>query len=107
MDASNPKDTEKSDRPTAQFYDIIAILLMAAGAVVLFSKPSHDSIAFLFLFIGFAFHYVVGLRIGVLSSRFFFFRWSLTVYRDDSPTAFFLATIVEGLWVLGLFLLFL
>ena len=91
----------------AQFYDMIALLLMVGGIAGLFSDRVPKGTSWFFAFAGFALHYWNGLRTGVLSSRFFFFRWHWTVYRAESPTAFFLAMIIEGLWVLAFLFIFL
>lgn len=90
----------------AQFYNIIALLLMILGIAGLLSSKVHSGIGWFFVFAGFALHYWNGLRSGVLSSRFFFFRWHWTVYRAESPTGFTVAAIIEGLWVVGFFFIF-
>ncbi len=89
-------------------YDIIALVLISLGLAGLIWGRVPAAFCWFFLFSGFGMDYVNGLRTGVLGSGFFVFHdWQLTVYRARSPLAFSIAKIVEGVWVLGLFLAFL
>lgn len=104
-DATKATHTVVSSR--AQLHDIIALVLMALGILGLISDRLPSGLSWFCVFAGFALHYWNGIRTGVLSSRFLLFRWHWAVYRAESPTAFSLAMIIEGLWVLGFFFIFL
>lgn len=96
--------------PTAsrpQVRDITSLILLCLGIFGLISERLPGGLAWFFAFAGFGLHYWNGLRTGVLSSRFGVFRWEWTVYRAESPLAFSIAKIIEGIWVLGLFIIFL
>ncbi len=104
-DSTKAAHTVVSSR--ARFYDNAAIGFMVLGIVGLASTHLPSGPAWFCMFAGFALHYWNGIRSGVLSSRFILFRWYWTVYRAETPTAFFLAMIIEGLWVLGFLFIFL
>ncbi len=91
-------------RSRAQFYDNIAGVLVLLGIVG--SLPAHKplGIAVLGLFAGFALHYWNGVRCGVLSSRIPWIRWRFTAYKSESIASFYLAAVIEGAWVLVLFI---
>lgn len=90
----------------ARYYDLIALLILVTGGTTLLSDDAPGTLTWFCCFAGFAMHYWNGLRNGVLSSRFFLFSWGLTVYEAESPLAYYLAAIIEGLWVLVFFLVF-
>ena len=90
----------------AKFYDIIALLLLITGIAGLLSSRLPSGFTWFCIFTGFALHYWNGVRTGVLSSRFILLRWGWTVYRVESPTLFSLAMIIEGIWVMVFFFIF-
>jgi hypothetical protein len=58
-------------------------------------------------FLGLALHYIRGLIIGRLSSSLFLRGRPWTFQRDESPILFMIAAIVEGVFVMILFLVML
>jgi hypothetical protein len=91
----------------AQVFNVLAAILMITAIAFLVATEGESSGGWFFAFCGFALHYGNGLRSGVLSSRFFLLRRSWTVYQVESPTAFGVAAIIEGIVVAGLLLAFL
>lgn len=91
-----------------QVFGIISLILISLGLAELIWGNVPLAFCWFFLFAGFGMDYLNGLHSGVLGSRFFVLHdWELTVYRARSPLAFSIAKIIEGVWVLGLFVAFL
>lgn len=90
----------------AGYYDLIALLILVFGGITLFSDDAPGPLTWFCCFAGSAMHYWNGLRNGVLRVHLFRVRWRWTVYEAESPMACYLAAIIEGLWVLVFFLVF-
>ncbi len=101
------KNTFTTITSRAQIFDFIAAALLISSIGIVVVTDGESSAGWFFGICGFALHYGNGLRNGVLHTRFFFLKYSWTIYQVESPNIFTIASLVEGAMLLFFILVFL